>query len=186
MHLPNPLSLVHHQYPPHNSLTPTPYNTPPTPSSPSKTLPLKILTSSTGLSSAPVFTSPILFTVPIPLVTRPKIVCFPSNHGVGANVIKNCDPFVFGPEFAIDNIPAPVCFNAGRFDPEGGDNGCSAASGASGITGLEHEVGNYAVEDYAVVVAPADESLKVGAGFGGVRGVEFEGYGALREGVRMV
>jgi hypothetical protein len=38
----------------------------------------------------------------------PNIVCFPSSHWVGASVIKNCDPFVFGPEFAIDNIPAPI------------------------------------------------------------------------------
>jgi hypothetical protein len=27
--------------------------------------------------------------------------------------MKNCDPFVFGPEFAMLRIPAPVCFNAG-------------------------------------------------------------------------
>ena len=60
-----------------------------TSSSPSNTLAFTILTSSTGLSSAPVLTNPILFTTPIPLVTRPKIVCFPSSHGVGANVIKN-------------------------------------------------------------------------------------------------
>lgn len=37
----------------------------------------------------------------------PNIVCFPSSHCVGASVIKNWEPFVFGPEFAIDNIPAP-------------------------------------------------------------------------------
>jgi len=37
----------------------------------------------------------------------PKIACFPSSHCVGASVIKNWDPFVFGPEFAMDNIPAP-------------------------------------------------------------------------------
>jgi hypothetical protein len=24
------------------------------------------------------------------------------------SVIKNCEPFVFGPEFAIDTTPAPV------------------------------------------------------------------------------
>lgn len=38
----------------------------------------------------------------------PNIVCFPSSHCVGASVMKNCDPFVSGPEFAIDNIPAPI------------------------------------------------------------------------------
>ena len=25
--------------------------------------------------------------------------------------MKNCDPFVFGPAFAIDKIPAPACGN---------------------------------------------------------------------------
>ncbi|TGO32625.1 hypothetical protein BHYA_0301g00090 [Botrytis hyacinthi] len=114
----------------------------------------------------------------MPLVTRPKIVCFPSNHGVGANVIKNCDPFVFGPELAIERIPAPLVF---EFLPV--DRG-SAAAGARGIARLQHEVWDYPVEDDAVVVAAPDQSLKVGAGFGRVRGVEFEGYGALRgEGV---
>lgn len=37
----------------------------------------------------------------------PNIACFPSSHCVGASVIKNWEPFVFGPEFAMDNIPAP-------------------------------------------------------------------------------
>ncbi|TGO51994.1 hypothetical protein BCON_0150g00270 [Botryotinia convoluta] len=37
------------------------------------------------------------------------------------------------------------------------------------------------MEDYRVVIATADERLEVGAGFGGVRGVELEGYGALRK-----
>jgi hypothetical protein len=37
----------------------------------------------------------------------PNIVCFPSSHCVGASVIKNWEPFVFGPEFAMDNVPAP-------------------------------------------------------------------------------
>lgn len=69
--------------------TPTSPPTSPQFSSPSNILALKILTSSTGLSSAPVFTNPILLTTPIPLVTRPKIVCFPSSHGVGASVMKN-------------------------------------------------------------------------------------------------
>ena len=29
------------------------------------------------------------------------------------HAIKNCDPFVLGPELAIDSIPAPVCFSPG-------------------------------------------------------------------------
>ena len=62
-----------------------------------------------------------------PVCTRPKIVCFPSSHGHGASVRKNCRssvrasssrpdaacrawlPFVFGPELALLRMPAPVC-----------------------------------------------------------------------------
>ena len=33
--------------------------------------------------------------------TRPNIVCFPSSHGVAVVVMKNCDPFVLGPAFAM-------------------------------------------------------------------------------------
>ena len=68
-----------------------------------------ILTSPFGRSSASVATSPILCITPIPEYTRPNIVCFPSSHGHGFSDTKNCDPFVFGPEFAIDTTPAPVC-----------------------------------------------------------------------------
>ena len=28
--------------------------------------------------------------------------------------VLTCEPFVFGPEFALDKIPAPVCFNSGK------------------------------------------------------------------------
>src|SRR5215472_9633625 len=35
----------------------------------------------------------------------PKIVCRPSRCGVGTSVMKNCDPFVFGPELAIAKRP---------------------------------------------------------------------------------
>lgn len=45
--------------------------------------------------------------------TRPKIVCLPSKCCAGANVMKNWLPFVFGPAFAMLNMPAPVCFNDG-------------------------------------------------------------------------
>ena len=44
--------------------------------------------------------------------TRPKMVCLPSSHGVGARVMKNCDPFVLGPLLAMERIPAPVCFSS--------------------------------------------------------------------------
>lgn len=37
----------------------------------------------------------------------------PSNQGVGASVMKNCDPFVLGPALAMLRMPAPVCFRSG-------------------------------------------------------------------------
>ena len=43
----------------------------------------------------------------MPELTRPNMACFPSNHCVGPNVMKNCEPFVSGPELAIDKMPAP-------------------------------------------------------------------------------
>lgn len=69
-----------------------------------------IFISWSGRSCASVGTSPMCFTMPMPSLTRPKMVCFPishslitvvpSSHGVGASVMKNWQPFVFGPEFA--------------------------------------------------------------------------------------
>jgi len=41
-------------------------------------------------AGAPVWILPKRCTVPMPLYTRPKIVCLPSSQGVGANVTKNC------------------------------------------------------------------------------------------------
>src|SRR6185436_1534382 len=40
-----------------------------------------------------------------PLITRPKTVCFPFSHSVGRWVRKNCEPFVSGPELAIESEP---------------------------------------------------------------------------------
>ena len=48
-----------------------------------------------------------------PIVTSPKTECLLSNHGVGMCVKKNCDPFVFGPAFAIDKTPGLLCRNEG-------------------------------------------------------------------------
>jgi hypothetical protein len=63
-------------------------------------------TSSRGLSRASVSTWEIASTTPIPSVTPPKTVCFPSSHGVSAAVtMKNWLPFVFGPAFAIASAP---------------------------------------------------------------------------------
>lgn len=59
-------------------------------------------------------------------------------------------------------------------------DGAAAAAGAGGVAGLEHEVGNDAVEEERVVVAAFGEGLEVLAGFWGVFGVELDGDGALR------
>jgi hypothetical protein len=42
-------------------------------------------------------------TTDLPLITSPKTTCLPSRCGVGAVVMKNCEPLVFGPEFAIES-----------------------------------------------------------------------------------
>lgn len=83
-------------------------------SSPCTTRAFMIFTSSSGRFSAPVLTKPIFCTTRMPLLTLPKMVCLPSNHGVGASVMKNCEPFVLGPELAMLRIPAPVCLRSLR------------------------------------------------------------------------
>ena len=37
--------------------------------------------------------------------------CLPSSHEVITVQMKNCEPFVSGPLFAIESVPGPVCFN---------------------------------------------------------------------------
>ena len=55
---------------------------------------------------------PDTFTMSIPSMTYPKTACFPSKFGVGPKVIKNCEPLVFGPEFAMETVPTLLCFNS--------------------------------------------------------------------------
>src|SRR5438445_9240524 len=63
-------------------------------------------TSSRGRSPGPVSTAEIASTTSMPEVTRPKTVCLPSSHGhASAVTMKNCEPFVFGPAFAIASAP---------------------------------------------------------------------------------
>lgn len=47
------------------------------------------------------------------LTTREANIKLPSSDCAGAKVMKNWLPFVFGPAFAIDMIPAPVCLSCG-------------------------------------------------------------------------
>ncbi|MPC48547.1 hypothetical protein E2C01_042323 [Portunus trituberculatus] len=51
----------------------------------------------------------IAFTTSMPSTTLPNTTCFPSSHGQGTVVRKNCEPFVLGPAFAIDKRPGPPC-----------------------------------------------------------------------------
>ena len=53
----------------------------------------------------------IYLTIFCPSKTFPKTVCFPSNHGHGTKVIKNYDPFVFGPALAMDNKNGSLCLS---------------------------------------------------------------------------
>ena len=53
-----------------------------------------------GLSNSSHFTPSIDEQISIPLVTLPNTVCLLSSQGVGTVVIKNCEPFVFGPALA--------------------------------------------------------------------------------------
>ena len=55
--------------------------------------------------------------------------------------------------------------------------GSTAATGAGGVAGLEHEVWDYAVEDDVVVVAALSEGGEVGAGLGSRLSVRRDGKG---------
>eukprot|EP00429_Kryptoperidinium_foliaceum_P076945 CAMPEP_0176224642 /NCGR_PEP_ID=MMETSP0121_2-20121125/21357_1 /TAXON_ID=160619 /ORGANISM="Kryptoperidinium foliaceum, Strain CCMP 1326" /LENGTH=59 /DNA_ID=CAMNT_0017563897 /DNA_START=31 /DNA_END=210 /DNA_ORIENTATION=- len=47
----------------------------------------------------------------MPSVTQPKTTCLPSNHAVFTVHKKNWEPLVFGPAFAMDKMPGPVCLS---------------------------------------------------------------------------
>ena len=65
---------------------------------------LVIFTLIKGLSVLSVFSLLMSHTVSIPFVTLPNTVCLLSSQGHATTVMKNCDPFVFGPRFAIASI----------------------------------------------------------------------------------
>ena len=50
---------------------------------------------------------------PWPSTTSPKIVWRLSRCGVGATVMKNWLPFVFGPALAMESLPDLECFKEG-------------------------------------------------------------------------
>ena len=48
----------------------------------------------------------IASTFSMPSTTSPKTVCLPSSQSAdGVVTMKNCEPFVFGPAFAIASAP---------------------------------------------------------------------------------
>lgn len=50
-------------------------------------------------------------------LTFPNTTCLPSSHSAFAVVMKNWQPLVFGPLFAIDNSPGPASApNIGAWD----------------------------------------------------------------------
>ena len=64
------------------------------------------LVGSSGRSPAPVAVPSIASTLSIPSVTWPKTVCLPSSQGAASAVtMKNCEPLVSGPAFAIASAP---------------------------------------------------------------------------------
>merc|ERR1719154_475153 len=58
--------------------------------------------------------------VSIPCTTRPKTTCLLSNQGVALKVMKNWEPLVSGPEFAMDIRPGTVCLSW-KFSGPGGE-----------------------------------------------------------------
>ena len=49
-------------------------------------------------------------TISMPSFILPKTTCLLSNQSVLAVQMKNWEPFVLGPAFAMDKMPGPVCF----------------------------------------------------------------------------
>jgi len=143
-----------------------------------------ILISSYGLSSLFVFTFSIVCTTSRPESTRPKIVCFLSSHGVAFVVMKNWDPLVAGPAFAMLtvyglmskvyklNTPrirttgrrnAPVMFQIIRklifkfFAP----NGHTTSPITQRISSLDHKLWNDTMEDDTLKVAASGMANEV-------------------------
>ena len=82
------------------------------------------------------------------------------SHGVAATVMKNCEPFVFGPEFAIASLPGLSNLCGEPLVSSWNLIARAAHAGARRIAALHHEVGDDAMEDGAVV----QRRLALGAG----------------------
>ncbi len=106
-------------------------------------------------------------------MTWPKIECLLSSQGVGTCVMKNCEPFEFGPELAIERTPGPLCLRS-LWNSSSNDVAGAAGAGAFRAARLDHEVGDDAVECEAVVEAVFGELLEVGDRFGRFVVMQFE------------
>ena len=88
----------------------------------------------------------------LPSVTWPKTVCLPSSQGGCGGVMKNCEPFVFGPGVGHGEGARAILWSVDLvLERVAG----AAGAGAGGVAALDHEVGDDAVEDEAVVEALA-------------------------------
>jgi len=47
----------------------------------------------------------------LPSISFPNTVCFPLSQGQGTKVMKNWEPFVLGPAFAMDNKNGTSCLS---------------------------------------------------------------------------
>lgn len=56
------------------------------------------------------------FTVFVPSFALPKTTCWPPSRSVVAVPMEPWEPFAWGPAFAVDKRPGPVCFRM-RFSP---------------------------------------------------------------------
>ena len=68
-------------------------------------------TGSLGLLLGPVGTFSIFLMTNKPSMTFPNTTCFPSRKSHFAHVIKNWQPLVFCPLFAIESNPGESCFS---------------------------------------------------------------------------
>ena len=119
------------------------------------------------------------------------MVCFLSSHGVAFVVMKNWDPFVFGPAFAmltaygLQKKKKGKRLNASEMKKAEGEalpimpkivrklvfklavpDACSARAVAKGVARLDHELGNDTVENHVVVVPATRVSDEVLDGLG--------------------
>ena len=102
---------------------------------------------------------------------RPKTVCLPSSQGhASAVTMKNCEPFVSGPAFAIARRRRATGWSLNSSSNVARPTGAVAERAAT----LDHEVGDHTVERESVVVALGREPREVLDGLGGVLGEELE------------